>query len=110
MKWCVDWVRMWLNSLTREDFIEYAGKERIGWRERLEWPETILKLHPGSATLSWDKNYKPKVSLSWGSGVVGPWGFVVRSEDAPTPASELSYSGEYRHEIQDGVYAWRRHN
>jgi hypothetical protein len=72
----IDGIRHWLNSLTREDFIEYERKGRtLEWREKIDWPQAILKLHPGSAGLSWDKNYKPKVSLSWGSGVVGPWGF-----------------------------------
>ena len=108
----IDAIRMWLNSLNREDFREYERrtKERYKALEKQDRPAAVSYLKPRSAVLSWDGNYKPKVGLSWGSGVVGPWGFVVRSEDAPTPASELSYSGEYRHEIQDGVYAWRRHN
>lgn len=103
-------IRNWLNSLRQEDYDEYESKGRIPWREKIDWPDAIQELHPRTAVLSWDKNYKSQVGLRWGSGVVGPWGFTVLNESAPTPASELSCSGEYRHEIQNGVYVWYRRN
>lgn len=103
-------IRNWLNTLSKEDFIEYERKDRVKWLEKIDWPEAILELHPTSASLSWDKNYKPQVGLRWGSGVVGPWGFVVLNENVPTYVSEQSYPGEYRHEIQNGVYVWCRSN
>jgi hypothetical protein len=106
----IEEIRNWLNSLNQEDFTEYKSKKNVKWREKINWPGAILELHPRVAELSWDKNYKTQIELSWGSGVVGPWGFVVRSENIPIPESEISYPGEYRNEIQNGVYVWCRSN
>ncbi|MBN1974528.1 MAG: hypothetical protein JW787_12890 [Sedimentisphaerales bacterium] len=103
-------IRNWFNSLSQEDYAEYESKGKVPWRERIAWPEAILELYPTSVALSWDKNYNPQVRLRWGSGVVGPWGFVVLNENIPTNTSEISCPDEYRHEIQNGVYVWCSRN
>ena len=108
----IDGIRNWLNLFSQEDFREYEGrtKDRYKVLEKQDRPEVISKLKPRSVVLSWDENYKPKVSLSWGSGVVGPWGFDVLNENVSTSASEYSYPIKYRHEIQNGVYVWCKSN
>ena len=98
--------RSWLSTLNKEDFFEYEKrtKDRYKVLETKDSPDAISKLKPRFVTLSLDEENKPKVRLSWGSGFLGTWGFVVGNENLTTPESDLSWGGEYRQEIYKGVY------
>lgn len=107
-------IRGWLDTLSPEDCVVYniinanneSKESSPKYLEKQEWPKDIAKLSPGVVRLSLDENEYPQVRLSWGSVFVGHWGFVVGNENLPTPASNLSWGGEYRKEIKRGVYVF----
>ena len=106
----IEGIRDWLDTLDPEDFVEYSRYDnRPTYSKELqgeEWPEVIANIKPRYVRLSLDNDNKPQVRLNWGSGFLGTWGFVVGNENLPTPASDLSWGGEYRQEMYKGVYAF----
>ncbi len=71
-----------------------------------QWPDAIKNLNPRYIRVSNDDSNKPQIRLFWGSGFLGTWGFVVGNENLKTPVSDNSWEGEYRREINQGVYVF----
>jgi hypothetical protein len=104
----IDEIRNWLNSFTREEFIEYEKRTKNNYKgiEKQDRPDAISQLKPKAVVVSWDGDYKPKVELSWGGGITGLWGFVVLNENKSDSEFGLSTSLNYRSELKNGVYIW----
>jgi hypothetical protein len=106
----IEAIRGWLGTIGPEDYKEYSRYDNsLGSPmdiQNQKWPESIANLKPRYVKLSLDNGKQSQVRLTWGSGFLGTWGFVVGNENLPTPASDLSRYGEYRQEILKGVYVW----
>lgn len=105
-------IRNWLETLNSEDYKENKiintsdgnSPENPDSLEHQGLPVAIANLHPRFVQLSLDGNKKPQVRLNWGSGFLGTWGVVVGNEQLLIPVSDLSWGGEYRKEIDKGIY------
>ena len=96
----IEATRDWLQSLGSE---EYRNGNAIS---NAELPECLRGLKGARAELSADANGSAKVSLMWGSGIMGSWGVVMGMKDMEIPPSDFGTHGEYRLPVEPGVYVW----
>ena len=108
--------RTWLLSLDKNLFSEEW--QNIGYVRKTvnNFPETFTNINPTGMVLSIDKENHRTVRFTWAThGWL--WGIVIGPETMETPETDLGsdsadgtrhFFGEYRVEIQKGVYAWYR--
>ena len=123
-------IQAWLDTLDPNDCRDQSLEEKIAptaWLKDplkfIPWPSCLagFRSEDVHSRLLRDSEGRPMIRLSWGSGMMGTWGFVVGNRDMEIPKTEeprwkeygygakkdrVQEPGEYRKPLAPGAYVW----